>query len=190
MHEIYFRNGIRVVGISSDGDHRLLASMLYQINQRVHYKFVQDMTHVATKLRNRGLKTSIVLPLGNKQISFAHLKILLNSTVPKSIHGLTISDIDPKDRQNYRSFEKITSERVRNALSEYVMDSEGTVKFLEKCHQITSSFMQYDLKPLERVYRIWNAVYFLRIWRSWINSTRTSTVEERAVHIDAPAHRV
>lgn len=190
MHGIYFRNGIREVGISSDGDHRLLASMLYQINQGVHYKFVQDMTHVATKLRNRGLKTSIVLPLGNKQISFAHLKILVNSTVPKSIHGLTISDIDPKDRQNYRSFEKITSERVRNALSEYVMDSEGTVKFLEKCHQITSSFMQYDLTPLARVYRIWNAVYFLRIWRSWINSTRSSNVEERAVHTDAPGYTI
>lgn len=173
-----------MIGFSSDGDHRLLASMLYQINQRVHYKCIQDPTHVATKLRNRVLKTSIVLPLGNKQISFAHLKILINSSVPKSIHGLTISDIDPKDRQNYRSFEKITSERVRNALSEYVMDSEGTVKFLEKCHQITSSFMEYDLSPLERVYRIWNAVYFLRIWRLWIKSTRSATAEER-VHIDA-----
>lgn len=169
-----------MVGFSSDGDHRLLASMLYQINQRVHYKCIQDPTHVATKLRNRVLKTSIVLPLGNKQISFAHLKILINS-VQKSIHGLTITDIDPKDRQNFRSFEKITSERIRNALSEYVMDSQGTVKFLEKCHQITSSFMENDLTPLERVYRIWNALYFLRIWRLWIKSTLGYTLENNFI---------
>lgn len=158
-----------MVGISSDGDHRLLASMLHQINQQSDCKFVQDSTHIGTKLRNRILKPSIVLPLGNKQISLGHLKILIQS-VPKVIHGLTISDIDPKDRQNYSSYEKITSERVRNALSKHIVGSEGTVKYLEKCHQITSSYLQHDLMPLERIHRIFNAVFFLRIWHSWINS--------------------
>lgn len=169
-----------MIGISSDGDHRLLASMLYQIKHPCDYKFVQDPTHIGTKLRNRLLKSSIVLPLGNKQISLAHLKMLINSA-PKLIHGLTIGDINPKDRQNYASYEKITSERVRNALSNHVVGSDGTIKYLEKCHQITSSYMQYDLMPLERVYRIFNAVFFLRIWSSWIKSSCAYKVNENFI---------
>lgn len=154
--------------------------MLYQIEQHSDYSFVQDPTHIGTKLRNRLLKPSIVLPLGNKQISLAHLKILLKRC-PKLIHGLTISDIDPKDRQNYSSYEKITSIRVRNALLEHLVGSEGTVKYLEKCNQITSSFLQYDLMPLERVYRIFNAVFFFRIWRSWIKSSHAYKTDENFI---------
>lgn len=169
-----------MIGVSSDGDHRLLSSMLYQIKQSCDYKCVQDPTHIGTKLRNRLLKSSIVLPLGNKQISLAHMKMLINSA-PKIIHGLTIGDINPKDRQNYVSYEKITSERVRNALSNHVARSDGTIKYLEKCHQITSSFMQYDLMPLERVYRIFNAVFFLRIWSSWINSSSAYKLNENFI---------
>lgn len=172
-----------MIGISSDGDHRLLASMLYQIEQHSDCKFVQDPTHIGTKLRNRLLKPSIVLPFGNKQISLAHLKILLKRC-PKLIHGLTISDIDPKDRQNYSSYEKITSIRVRNALSEHVVGSEATIKYLEISHQITSSFLQYDLMPLERVYRIFNAVFFLRIWSSWLKSSHAYRTDENFITLN------
>lgn len=49
-------------------------------------------------------------------------------------------------------------------------DSEATVKYLELCSQITSSYLDNNLEPLERVYRIWNALYFLRCWRIWIQS--------------------
>lgn len=174
------KHDIRLIGISSDGDHRLLASMIHQIEHQCEYKFVQDTIHIGTKLRNRLLKSSIVLPLGNSQISFAHLKILIKN-VPKSTHGLTICDIDPKDRQNYSSFEKITSERVRRTLDERVVGSESTVMYLQKCQQITSSFMQHDLLPLERVYRMFNAVFFLRIWSSWIKSSRAYTLNENFI---------
>lgn len=100
---------------------------------------------------------------------------------PKLIHGLTISDIDPKDRQNYSSYEKITSIRVRNALSEHFVGSEATVKYLEKCDQITSSFMQDDLMPLDRVYRIFNAVFFFRIWSSWLKSSHAYKTDENLI---------
>lgn len=144
--------------------------MLYEMEQLSEQKCVQDTTHIGAKLRNRILKSSIVLPLGNKQIHQSHLKILIGM-VSKTIHGLTISDVNPQDRQNFSSYEKMTKERVRNALSEHVADSEGTVIYLEKCHQITSSFLQYDLEPLERIYRIYNAVFFFRIWWSWMKSS-------------------
>lgn len=76
--------------------------------------YLQDATHIGTKLRNRLLKTSIHLPFGNKTISVSHLKMLLK--IPKDIHGLAPTDILPDDRQNYKSLEKVMTERVSNAL--------------------------------------------------------------------------
>lgn len=133
--------------------------MLHEMERQSEQKFVQDTIHIGTKLRNRILKSSIVLPLGNKQISQSHLKMMIEN-VSKTVHSLTITDVNPKDRQNFSSYEKITSERVRNALSEHVVDSGATVVYLEKCQQITSCFLQYDLEPLERIYRIYNTVFF------------------------------
>lgn len=148
--------------------------MLYEMEQLSEEKCIQDTTHIGAKLRNRILKSSIVLPLGNKQIHQSHLKMLIKM-VPKIVHGLTIGDVNPKDRQNFSSYEKMTSERVRKALSEHVADSEGTVAYLEKCHQITSCFLQYDLEPLERIYRIYNAVFFFEYGGpGWSHRTYTN----------------
>lgn len=85
----YFREGIGVLGISSDGDVRLLGAM--KCNGNINFNpldekeleligtsddiFLQDATHNGTKLRNRLLKASILLPFGDKIISVAHLKI-------------------------------------------------------------------------------------------------------------------
>lgn len=63
--------------------------------------------------------------LANFVISVNHLKKLIQSC-PKDVHGLTMSDVSPKDRQNFGSFEKIVSKRVIIALQVYVPGSEGT----------------------------------------------------------------
>lgn len=107
--------------------------------------------------------------MGCKQVSVAHLKILIN-TVPKEVHGLVESDICPDDRQNYYSFEKVTDDRVLNALEKYVLDSEATVKYLKIAKAITQAFVNEKLEPLERVYMLWHSVYFLRAWRKCILS--------------------
>lgn len=150
------------------------------MGQRSEQKFVQDTMHIGTKLRNRILKSSIVLPLGNKQISQSHLKLLIK-TVSKTTHGLILNDVDPKDRQNFSSYEKITSERVRNALTKYIVDSEGTVAYLEKCQQVTSCFLQYDLAPLERIYRIYNTVFFFRLWWTWMKSSNAYKLSDNFI---------
>lgn len=115
-----FRHGITVLGISSDGDWRPLNSMRVISNFNINpmseegYSllsdqavcYVQDTTHIGTKLRNRMLKASILLPFGNKIISVSHLKILIDN-VPKHQHGLVYKDISPEDRQNFSSLEKV-----------------------------------------------------------------------------------
>lgn len=129
--------------------------------------YMQDVVHIGTKLRNRLLKPSIVLLLGKKIASVSHLKVLLN-TVSKDVHGLVYSDICPDDRQNYDSLQKIMQPKVRGALSDYVIGSEGTVEYIRLCHDITSSLYENELPPLERIFRIWRATFFLRECRLFL----------------------
>lgn len=141
--------GITVLGFSSDGDSRLLKAMrtethlgISQVCSNSNSKlilnwpwfnaiyidngFVQDTIHIATKLRNRLLKPSILLPFGNKLISVSHLKILIN-IVSKDKHLLSLSDIEPKDKMNFESANKISQEYVQKLLLNHIPDSEGTV---------------------------------------------------------------
>lgn len=129
--------------------------------------FVQDPTHLICKLRNRKLKQTVALPIGSKQISSGHLKILLRD-VPKRIHGLTRFDICPDDRQNFSSIKKCMNIRVRKAIKQFVPESEGTAFYLLLCEELASSFMSKDMIPLERVEKCFHAIYFIRIWRKWI----------------------
>lgn len=99
------------MGISSDGDGRSLEAMKCEgkINLNpldkdelkligaTDYIFLQDPTHIGTKLRNRLLKASILLPFGTKAISVGHLKALLQNA-PKDVHGLVQSYVMPQDR--------------------------------------------------------------------------------------------
>lgn len=182
MFLFHFRFDIEVVGISSDGDSRLYRCM--KIKTKIGQKhsdtmptyfnasltntlYVQDTIHTVLKLRNKLLQASLLLPLGNKQVSISHLKILIEH-FSKNEHGLVRKDICPDNRQNFASLEKITKPQVLQSLQQYIPDSEATVLFLKLCHYVTSSFMDATLTPLERISRIWFSIFFLRIWRYWI----------------------
>lgn len=147
-----------MLGISADEDSRLLRSMKIETNFEVspfklenYPTFFSSETSysqgIGTKLRNRLLKFSIVLPFENKQISVTYLKLLVQN-VPKDIHGITLSDISPDDRQNCRSLEKIMEPRVTQALQMYIIDSGAIVAYSKLCHFATSSFLDEKLNPL------------------------------------------
>lgn len=178
------RYGIKVAGFSADGDVRLLNSMLFnsKLNSSSSHNhtfiginsticFLQDIVHIATKLRNRLLHLLTVLVVGNKVASVSHLKLLIN-LVSKDQHGLVYSDICPDDRQNFDSIKRIMLPNVRAALGKYVIDSEGTVEYIRICHEITSSLYDDELSPLDRVYFIWRATFFLRAWYLHIKQSR------------------
>lgn len=148
--------------------------------------YTQDPTHIGTKLRNRLLKPSISLPFGTKAISITHLKILLE-LAPKDVHGLIMSDIIPDDRQNFGSLEKIIEVRVSNALKKYVIDSDATIVYLNVCKNITSSYLDINLSPLDRVQRIWNAIFLLRIWRDFVMHSAAYNIEKNFISTNAYA---
>lgn len=190
------RHGIEVIGFSSDGDPRLLGAMKNQVHFDMYPDIdrikrfdkrpicVQDSIHIGTKLRNRILNSSMLLQIGNGVASVYHIKILLH-TLPKKVHGLVLSDIYPEDRQNFKSLVKIMDSRVTEALQSHVVDSNATVMYLTLCHQATSSFIDENLQPLERVYRIWHALYFTRCWRKWVQMSKGVTLSNNFISSNA-----
>lgn len=180
------KHGIRIAGISSDGDPRLLSAMCCVLtnasaNSSFNMPVVQDPTHIATKLRNRLLKPDTELQMGNEKVSVKHLIALINRC-PKEIHGLSLSDVSPEDRQNFASFQKITTTRVLNVLKVYVQESRGTVKYLKLCHDVVSSYMDFDMTPIDRIIRNWSAAYFFRIWKEYIRNSKYRMDEKFITH--------
>ena len=84
---------------------------------------MQDSVYIYTKLRNRFLsKTTTLLP-ENQFINVEPLLYIVDN-FSKIHHALVRSDINPRDRQNYRSYEKSSSDNVL-ALLEKVPNSVG-----------------------------------------------------------------
>lgn len=184
--------GIEVLGISSDADTRLLSAMRHQTkigtqdkmdvildnHLEIFYEpyfnavptellFIQDPIHNVTKLRNRLLNSAICIPMGNRYVTVSHLEILLNS-VPKSVHKLTKTDINPDDRQNFKSAEKTMELHVLKTLEENVLDSEATVQYLSLSRDILYPLTDPAMDTSERIFVYWRALFFLRLWRNWI----------------------
>lgn len=189
MKKVAASYDIRILGFSSDGDTRLLKAMRsasdFPLYDHVHHdndmwswfhmnldqstSFVQDTVHIGTKLRTRLLKPTII-PLGRFVASASHLKILI-SEESKDKHGLTPTDIKPEDKMNFKSAQKMCSFSVINLLSA-VPASEGTIAYLQIMRSVLDAFLSQDIDISQRIYKMWFAVFFLRIWRNWIKETK------------------
>ena len=90
--------------------------------------YVQDVVHVAVKLKSKLIKPSTVLPLGKYLAGIHHLR-LVQDTFGKDQHGLRERDVNHKDKQNYDAVLHITSTSVLTLLSRFP-DAKGTVAFL------------------------------------------------------------
>lgn len=148
--------------------------------------YIQDSTHIGTKMRNLFLKTiedPSKLPFGKYHIRQDHLEFLVNH-LSKDKHNLTPTTLNPKDKQNFDSVLRMTDRNVINLLLQHVRDSSGTAKYLEIIRKIIDSYMDQSLKPLERVYEIWYAVFMLRIWRNFVVSQKSLTLEKNFMTVN------
>lgn len=141
---------------------------------------IQDYIHIITKLRNLLLKTRNYrkkLPFGpNFHIVLDHLEFLLKHH-GKDKHGMTPSTLDPVDKQNFSSAKRMYSDKVVDMLKEEVLNSDGTVRFLEWMRNVFNAFCDPQLLPLQRVEMIWNTVFDLRILRKYISSRNDLTLK-------------
>lgn len=142
--------------------------------------YVQDTTHIGTKLRNFFFKTKRnpkKLPFGRKYfIDIEHLEYLQRN-LSKSEHMLCATTLNPIDRQNFKSVETMCDKKVTDLLEKNVENSVATVKFLEIMRDVIAAYMNPDLTPLERVEKIWFSLFVIRIWRQYILSTKKLTLK-------------
>ena len=89
--------------------------------------------HLCGKLRNRLLSPNVRLLIGDPCASVDHLLEIVR-TQSKIDHGLVISDICVKDKQNYASCEKVSSDAVLLALKQ-IPASEATQFYIQVISQ-------------------------------------------------------
>ncbi|KAJ8669512.1 hypothetical protein QAD02_000771 [Eretmocerus hayati] len=101
--------------------------------------------------------------------------------VPKDKHKLTRSDLKPNDEMNFKSVLKLCSDRTIAALKKYIPRSEGTQIYLTCLYYILISFLGKDIGIEERVYKLFFALDYLRLWRTWILSNPVHKVEDNFI---------
>lgn len=193
--------GIEVVSISSDSDPKYNAAMKkcaqlgtpssgmlkvewFSCGTRSSPPFyIQDPPHIATKLRNwflktKGLKNAKNIPFGTKfYIDAGHVQFLLE-TESKAKHLLTRTALNPIDRQNYNSAQRICHKRVTDLLSSKVRNSDATIKFLEILRNQIDAFEDESLSPLVRVEKLWYSLFMVRLWRKHVKESKKLSLKK------------
>ncbi|XP_038111781.1 uncharacterized protein LOC119767378 [Culex quinquefasciatus] len=83
----------------------------------------------------------------------------------KDKHGLNDTDASTKDRMKFDPTWRIMQKDVRDCFEEFVPGSEGTVMLLQLMSQIYEAYCEINLVPLERIFKIWHALFLIRCWR-------------------------
>ena len=127
---------------------------------------VQDTVHEGAKMRTRLLKDDKPMPFGNFIACRENLETLCG-LVTKDKHLLQERDLLPEDKMNYDAVRQLSRPEIRDLLKQHVAGSEVTVFYLKLMEYTTTSFLDKQLTPLQRIYRIWFAVFSTRYWRYW-----------------------
>ncbi|CAF1474909.1 unnamed protein product [Rotaria sordida] len=198
IHNQCLIQGIRVVGFSTDGDARYLRAMRlfsrffaelpnfnffkhhdgfdikisnqwswFLMQEQQIFLFMQDPIHIATKIRNRLLSRVAKMKMGSYSIDKEHLIDLIESK-SKIEHNLTKTDVNVKDRQNFSSCLRISSEKVLYLLNKNEK-AKGTYVYLTLLNLIISGFINKSTTIEKRLYHIWTVVFICRLWFSWIH---------------------
>ena len=117
---------------------------------------VQDMVHIAVKLKCRLLKPSIILPTGAYIASSAHLQILVK-LIGKDKHGIRARDLDFKDKQNFAAVEHLFM--ASNLLNDFP-DALGTKYCLEVSKAAVYSYLDKSISPEQCLEDILHATFF------------------------------
>ncbi|CAF3873881.1 unnamed protein product [Adineta steineri] len=202
-HQEFKSKGVRIVGYSSDCDSRYLLAMKSALGFFAHFAFpdhpdlftidlpmswswffmqheilfvcMQDATHICTKLRNRLLSTTATLLFGSQLVNIDPLLHIINN-FSKFDHGLVRSDINPKDRQNFNSAAKISSDAVLNLL-EQVPNSLGIRIYLQAIKSVRLAYIEKTTSIMDRIFHGWIAVFIFRFWCLWINEMNKKSLD-------------
>ncbi|CAH1107466.1 unnamed protein product [Psylliodes chrysocephalus] len=143
----------------------------YETNFNVNEPVViQDTIHIATKLKTRLLNTKVQLTMGNYTVNKCHLETIIKS-VSKDKHFLCLSYLDGTHKMNFESIDSLSAPCVTDLLENE--EFKATQRILIITRYILDSFLDKSISIERRVYLLWYATFFLRLWRSWIKEHNT-----------------
>ncbi|UJR06730.1 hypothetical protein I4U23_011019 [Adineta vaga] len=196
---------VRVIGFSTDADPRYLRAMrlcsrffaelpnlnLFKHKDNFHLKipdrwswffmkgqqlllFMQDSIHIATKFRNRLLSEVASMKMGDYRIDIQHLMNLI-ALKNKLDHNLIKCDVCPKDKQNFVSCRRISSDMVLNLLNNN-KNYTGTFIYLSLLNSIIKGLIDKSTTIEQRLYHIWTAVFTCRMWWAWLQNSKIKNI--------------
>ncbi|CAF1513074.1 unnamed protein product [Rotaria sp. Silwood1] len=140
----------------------------FYLRQEQLFLFLQDATHLATKWRNRLLSSTAQLCIGEQTITIEHLRDIIQSgQYTRLDHNLIQTDLNPKDRQNYRSCERLASDDVLNILKNNT-NTQGTFVYLQLLRLIIIAYIEPTTSLKTRLKSAWITVFVCRLWLAWL----------------------
>ena len=78
----------------------------------------------------------------------------------KDQHGMHITDIDHKDKQNFEAVMRITGKLVLKLLQQ-IRDAKATLQYLSVLSFIVDSYLDESITTLSRIYKALYIIFFL-----------------------------
>ena len=145
----------------------------------------QDYVHNHKKLLNPLDHASRVLRMGEYLVHMNHLQ-LVSEVFPFADHGLGRSDIERRDRQNWRSAQKLTFPKVQSCLEALInvtvqgrppdITLLGTKTYLLIIWYYVEIFCSCVASLATRIKYAAIVTHYLAIWRNWIYRHRNLQV--------------
>ena len=137
----------------------------------------QDYVHNHKKLLNPLDHATRVLRMGEHLVHMNHLQ-LVSEVFPFADHGLGVSDIERRDRQNWRSAQKLTFPKVQECLEALINGTAqgrppnitllGTKTYLLIIWYYVEIFCSSVASLTNRIKYAAIVTHFLGIWRNWV----------------------
>ncbi|CAM2719861.1 unnamed protein product [Rotaria socialis] len=165
------QRNIRIIGFSTDGDAKYLRAM------RLASGFFSSLPYFKLEERDAAFDLTAIVT------KWPWFYLREDSGYSKLDHGLTLSDLNPKDRQNLKSCTKIVTNDVLSILAGN-SDTYGTYIYLYMLQNIISAYIDKSANIQQRLKSSWFIVFICRLWWAWIQHkifipTTTSTTTKR-----------
>ena len=98
-------------------------------------------------------------------------------------HGLKEKHVNHKDKQNFDAVLNIIS---GSHLLENISDAVGTKFYVKVIECVVDAYLDKSLDPIQRIEKMWFAVFFLRYWRQWILLHPDYTLTARSILLKRP----
>ena len=137
----------------------------------IHDMCDQDFIHNHKKLLNPLNHANRVLMMGNFLVHMNHIQ-LVYEYCPVLDHGLGLGDIDHRDRQNWRSAQKLTFSKVRQCIQTLIYGTlpgtrpNAALTYLQVVWYYVEIFCSKEPSLSTRIKYAPIVIHFLAIWQN------------------------